>query len=88
MNTNAGERKGTVSYQKEAAARATSSVVLESAPGAALGPDGFFHPTEVDPKGNLRAADSALLYAITELTAEIRALRQGLAIAGSIPDVR
>ncbi len=72
------ERQGSVSYRKELSARAPEIVAIDQASGLALGPDGYFHPIEVDGRGRLRASDSSELSLQEEQLRETRAVRIGI----------
>lgn len=74
--------QGSIPYTPLQRARRSSSYTgIDQATGLALGPDGFFHPIEVDMEGALRIIAPGLVSVLEELLREIKALRMGLVMA-------
>ena len=74
--------QGSIPYTPLARARRSSSYVgIDQATGLALGPDGFFHPIEVDAGGQLQIHGVGLNSILEEILRELKALRLGLVMA-------
>lgn len=73
---------GPQAYPRRGRARGPDQWVgIDQATGLFYGPDGFFHPGEVDNEGNIQVTSKAILEALEGIRRELRMLRMGMVAA-------
>lgn len=82
-----GVGEGTVTRLRRTPRARVDDVAITEASGLTLGPDGYPHPLETTPEGEVKALDQAVLAVLEDMLLELHYMREGMILNGLIFDV-